>query len=79
MNKEKLSNDENYNLELNELKKEYMIEAEKALKESEELYEEMKRKVGHTQFLSQSIDKPIIEFDKKYRLKIQELNEKYKK
>ena len=68
-----------YNIQLEKLREEYMLESEKALKETENLYNKMLEQEGHAQFLSQSINKPIIKFSKKYRVKIQQLNEKYKK
>lgn len=69
----------NYEIELEKLNEEFMIEAEKALQESDKLYNEMLKKVGHKNFLSQSINKPIIECEKKYRKNLKELEEKYKK
>lgn len=71
--------DDEYNIELGKLKEEYMLEGEKALKETEKMYNEMLERVEHKQLLSQSINKPIMEFNKKYRVKLQQLKEKYKK
>lgn len=71
-------NDE-YEKEFEKLKKEFMVESEKALQESDKLYNDMVKELGHKNFLSQSINKPIIECEKKYKMKLKALKEKYKK
>ena len=72
-----MENDE-YNKELKKLKEEFEREADKACQESDRLYNEMAEKLGHKQFLSQGINKPITECSKKYSQKFKELEEKYK-
>ena len=68
-----------YEIEFEKLKKEFLVESEKALQESDKLYNDMAKKLGHKNFLSQSINKPIMECEKKYKMKLKELKEKYKK
>lgn len=70
---------DNYEKELEELKNEYMIESEKALQETDKLYNEMVEKLGTKQFFSQSINKPIMDCGTKYRKKFDELKKKYNK
>lgn len=69
--------DNEYDIELEKLKKEYMIESEIVLQKMEKQYNEMVKKVGHKKFFSQSINKPIMECNKKYQIKLQELRKKY--
>ena len=66
-----------YNRELETLKEEYEKELDKAFKESDRIYNEMAEKLGHKQFFSQGINKPIIECSKKYMQKFRKLGEKY--
>lgn len=68
---------ENYILELNNLKVELLNESEIAIQKSDILYKEMQNKYGHNQFLCHNINKPIIECEKKYKLKLKKLKEKY--
>jgi len=69
---------ENYNIELEKLYKEFMEATEIALKEQEKLYEEMKRKLGgSTTFWANSINRPTKECYNRYRMKVEELNKKY--
>ena len=68
---------EKYQKECEKLKEQYMKETEIVLQKTDELYNEMVRKLGHKNFLSQSINKPIVECSEKYRKKFKELKLKY--
>lgn len=68
-----------YEEELKKLQDEFKTESEIALQESDKLYDDMVKRLGHKNFLSQSINKPIMECEKKYKMKLKELKEKYKR